>query len=117
MHCTSGDGTKGFLAIVMAAAPSVLRAAEPFLLTKHPSTQPTHCASATQSQITAATTNHHYNTSLDAFRHYSQICEAPRQQILMAIHPAYYNVLEDDKFGYADITIVALFAHLESTWI
>jgi len=101
----------------MAAAPSLLHADEPFQLPKHPSTQPTHSASATQSQITAAT-NHHYNTSLDAFRRYSQIREALWQQILlMAIHPAYYNVLEDDKFGYADITIVALLAHLESTWL
>jgi hypothetical protein len=103
--------------LVMAAAPSLLHADEPFQLPKHPSTQPTHSASATQSQITAAT-NHHYNTSLDAFRRYSQIREALWQQILlMAIHPAYYNVLEDDKFGYADITIVALLAHLESTWL
>ena len=79
----------------MAAAPYLLRAGKPFLLPKHPGTQPPHSATATQSQITAA--NHLFDTSLDAFRRYSQIREILRQQILTVIDPT-------------------LLAHLDSTY-
>ena len=114
VHCTSGGGANGFLGIVMAAAPYLLRAGEPFVPPEHPGIQPTHSATATQSQITAA--NRLFDTSLDAFRRYSQIREILRQQILTAIDPTYYNVLEDATFGYADITVLTLLAHLESTY-
>ena len=40
--------------IVMAAAPYLLRAGEPFLQPNHPGTQLTHSATAMQSQITTA---------------------------------------------------------------
>ena len=45
-----------------------------------------------QSQISAA--NCLFDTSLNAFRHYSQIREILQQQILTAIDPTYYNVLD-----------------------
>jgi hypothetical protein len=45
---TSGGGDNGFLVIVMAAAPYLLCAGEPFLLPKHPGTQPPHNITATQ---------------------------------------------------------------------
>jgi hypothetical protein len=67
-----GGGANGFLRIVMATAPYLLCTGEPFLTHNHPGTQPMHIAIATQSQITTA--NHLYDTSLDAFCRYSQIC-------------------------------------------
>ena len=39
-----------------------------------------------------------------------------RQQILTAVDPAYYNVLEDNTFGYADVTILRLLNHLEKNY-
>jgi len=99
----------------MDAAPYLLCAGEPFLLPKHPGTQPLHrSATATQSQITAC--NRLFHTSLDAFHCCSQIREILWQQILTAIDPTYYKVLDEATFGYADITVVALLAHLDSTY-
>ena len=110
VHCTSGGVANGFLGIVMAAAPYLLHAGEPFSPSDHPGTQPLHSATATQSQITAA--NRLYDTSIDAFRQYSQIREALlRQQILTAIDPTNCNVLEDATFRYADLTVVSLLSH------
>jgi hypothetical protein len=92
VHCTSGGGAKGFLGFVMAAAPYLFCAGEPFLPPEHPGIQPPHSITATQSQIKAA--NRLFDTSLNAFRHYSQICEILQQQILTVIDPTYYNVLD-----------------------
>ena len=89
---TSGGGDNGFLGIVMAAAPYLLCASEPFLPPEHPGTQPPHSITATQSQITAA--HRLFDTSLNAFRHYYQIREILQQQILTVIDPTYYNVLD-----------------------
>ena len=114
VHCTSSGGANGFLGIIMAAAPYLLRAGEAFLPPEHPGTQPPHSATATQSQITAA--NRLYDTSIDTFRRYSQIRKALRQQTLMAIDPTYYNILEDATFGYADLTVVSLLSHFQISY-
>jgi hypothetical protein len=42
-----------------------------------------------------------------------QVNKAIHQQILIAVNSTYYNVLEDNTFGYADDTIIALLAHLQ----
>ena len=80
----------------------------------HPGTQPLHQVTATQAQITAA--DRQYDTALKVFRCYSQVLEAIRQQILAAIDPTYYNVLEDNTFGYAGVTIIAFLKHLDTTY-
>jgi hypothetical protein len=46
-----------------------------------------------------------------------QVNEAIRQQILSAVDSTYYDVLEDDTFGYADVTIIALLTHLQTTYV
>jgi len=53
---------------------------------------------------------------LESFHHYTQVREALRQQILLAIDSIYYHVLEDETFGYADVTVLALLTHLETTY-
>jgi hypothetical protein len=50
------------------------------------------------------------------FRRYAQVTEALRQQILTAVDSTYYNVLEEDTFGYANVTILRLLNHLENNY-
>ena len=74
----------------------------------------TIAVNATAAQITAA--NCAYDSELDVFRRYVQVNEAIRQQILIAVDSTYYDVLEDNTFGYADVTIIALLAHLQGNY-
>ena len=67
----------------MAHATYILHAGEAFVPPTHPGNQPNHLPAATQSQITAA--NCQYDNLLESFRHYTQVCEALRQQILLGI--------------------------------
>ena len=65
-------------------------------------------------KITA--TNRQYDSALDDFRRYAQVREAIRQQVLSAIDATFYNVLEDETFGYADVTIIQLLNHLQTSY-
>ena len=111
IHSDGGGGNNGFLGIVMEAPAYLQRAGTAFLLPIHPGPQLDHAVNATAAQITAA--NRAYDSELDVFRRYVQVNEAIRQQILIAVDSTYYNVLEDDTFGYADVTIIVLLAHLQ----
>jgi hypothetical protein len=114
VHSERGGGANGFLGIVMETAPYLARAGEAFILPTHPGTQPAHAATATQAQITA--TNRQYDAKLDDFRRYTQVREAMRQQILTAVDSTFYDVLEDETFGYADVTIITLLQHLHNEY-
>ena len=114
IHSDRGSGNNGFLGIVMEAPSYLQRAGTAFLLPIHPGPQLDHAVNATAAQITAA--NCAYDSELDVFRRYVQVNEAIRQQILIAVDSTYYDVLEDNTFGYADVTIIALLAHLQGNY-
>ena len=114
VHSERGGGMNGHLGIVMAPAPYFIRAGEPFIAPIHPGVQPAHAANATQAQITAANQMHDKETS--DYTTYKKAHETLKQQILTAVQPIYYQDLENDTFGYADVTIPALLAHLTTTY-
>jgi hypothetical protein len=91
----------------MTVATYTVRAGQPFQ-------EPAHAATTTTAQIGAA--NRAYDHNLSAFRTYAAVKKTIRQQILTAIAPVYYKVLDDDTFGYSDVTIVALLNHLSTTY-
>jgi hypothetical protein len=114
IHSTRGGGANGYLATCMPADAYLLRAGQNFEIPAHPGPQPTHAAAATSAQITA--TNRQYDQELSDFDTYSTVTETIRKQILEAIDPIFYNVLEDNIFGYADVTILELLTHITAEY-
>ncbi len=98
----------------MPTAAYVIRAGAAFDEPNHPGIQPLHAAAAIVAQITA--TNRSYDHAMDEFKMYATITEKLKQQVLSAVDPIYYQDLEDDTFGYANVNIPAIITHLTTTY-
>jgi hypothetical protein len=85
VHSKLGGGMNGHLGIVMAVAPYVIRAGQPFVAPIHPGIQAAHAANATQAQITAA--NRFHDKAKDDYTTYNKVHEKLKQQILTAVKP------------------------------
>jgi hypothetical protein len=109
-----GGGINGHLGVVMANAPYLLRAGQLFVHPVHPGVQGAHPPNATQAQILDA--NRLYDKQKDDYATYNTVQESLKQQILTAVNPIYYQDLEDDTSGYADVTIPAIITHLTTTY-
>jgi hypothetical protein len=114
IHSTRGGGANGYLAICMTDAIYLARAGQAFIIPVHPGPQPVHAAAATVAQITA--TNREWDQELLDFNIYHAVTETIRKQILEAVNPTFYDVLEDDTFGYADVTILNLLTHIQDEY-
>jgi hypothetical protein len=114
IHSTRGGGANGYLATCMPADAYLLRAGQDFAVRTHPGPQPTHSSTATSTQITV--TNRQYDQDLVDFETYLAVTETIRKQTLEAIDLIFYNVLEDNIFGYADVTILELLTHVTSEY-
>ena len=114
IHSDRGGGLNGHLGLVMPTAAYVLRTGAAFDEPNHPGIQPVHAAAATVAQITAA--NRAYGHDLNEFKTYATINERLKQQVLCAVDPIYYQDLEDDTFGYADVRIPNIVTHLTTTY-
>jgi hypothetical protein len=112
VHCARGGGVNGYLGIAMDPATYFARADVSFVPPDHTGGQPVHAAAATAAQITA--TNRTYDSDLAEFRQCEEIREAIRRQILSAVEATYHDVLAKDEFGYADVTIPQILAHLRT---
>jgi hypothetical protein len=98
----------------MEPATYLARAGVPFVAPNHPGGQPVYAPNAMVAQITA--TNRTYDAALAEFRRYEEIREAIRQQILQAVEATYHDVLADEAFGYAEVTIPQILTHLRTTY-
>ena len=114
IHSDRGGGLNGHLGLVMPTAAYVIRAGVAFDVPDHPGLQPVHAAAATFAPITAAKRS--YDQALDEFKTYATITEKLKQQVLSSVDPIYYQNLEDDTFGYSDVRIPAIIAHLTTTY-
>jgi hypothetical protein len=114
VHSARGGGVNGHLGLDMEPAAYLARAGTPFIPPNHPGEQPDHAPAATAAQITAA--NRTYDAALAEFRRYEEIREAIRQQILQAVQPTYHDVLADEDFWYADVTVPQILTHLRTTY-
>jgi hypothetical protein len=111
---TAGGGLNGHLGISMPAGAYTIRAGQPFVEPAHPGPLPVHAAGDTNALITA--TNRIYDTSLADFNKYITVREEVKQQILTAIDAIYLQDLEDDTFGFADVTVITMLSHLDTTY-
>jgi hypothetical protein len=114
IHSDRGGGLNSHLGLVMPTAAYVIRAGAAFDEPNHPGIQPVHAAAATVAQITAA--NRSYDHAIDEFKTYAAITEKLKQQALSAVDPIYYQDLEDNTFGYADVRIPVIITHLTTTY-
>jgi hypothetical protein len=114
VHSARGGGVNGYLGIAMEPAAYLARAGVPFIPPDHPGDQLVHAANTTVTQITA--TNRTYDAALAEFRQYTEIREAICQQILQAVEATYHDVLADEDFGYANVTIPQILTHLRTTY-
>jgi hypothetical protein len=114
VHSDRGGGVNGYLGTVMPAASYFIRAGTPFIDPIHPGTQAPHLAGATGNQIIEA--NRIYDKAKTEHSTFSLVKESLRQQVLNAVNPLYYQALEDDDFGYADVTIPQIMLHLQTTY-
>jgi hypothetical protein len=114
IHSEHRGGLNCHLKLVMPTAAYVIRACAPFDEPNHPGIQPVHAAAATVAQITAASQS--YDHAMDKFKTYANITEQFAQQVLSAVNPIYYQDLEDDTFGYANVHIPAIITHLTTTY-
>jgi hypothetical protein len=114
VHCERGGGGNRYLGIVLPNAEYIVRAGTAFVVPVHPGTQAAHAVTATAAQITEA--NRIYNKAKTEFATYNMVNESLRQLVLTAVNPLYYQALEDDDFGYADVTIPAIITHLTTTY-
>ncbi len=104
----------GHLELVMPTAAYVMRASAVSNEPQHPGVQPVHAANATAALITS--TNRAYDHAMAKFKTCSTVKETLKQQVLSAVDPIYYQDLEDDTFGYADVLIPAIIQHLTTTY-
>jgi hypothetical protein len=114
IHSDRGGGLNGHLGLVMPTAAYVIRAGAAFNEPNHPGIQPVHAAAASAALITS--TNRGYDHAMDEFKTYSTVKETLKQQVLSAVDPIYYQDLEDETFGYADVRIPAIIQHLTTTY-
>jgi hypothetical protein len=114
VHSELGGGMNGHLGIVMNVAPYVIRAGQAFVEPIHPGVQAAHAANATQAQITAA--NRLHDKAKSDYSTFSKVNETIKQQVMTAVKTIYYQGLEDDDFGYADVTIPNLITHLTTNY-
>jgi hypothetical protein len=115
IHSDHGGGLNGHLGLVMPTAAYAIRASAIFNEPQHPGVQPVLAANATAVLITS--TNRAYDHAMAQFKTCSTVKETLKQQVLSAVNPIYYQDLEDDKFGHADVLIPAIIQHLTTTYI
>lgn len=111
---TLGGGANGHLALIMPDADYLARAGVAFPAPAHPGGLPAHAAAATTAQITQ--TNRTYDATLAACGLYTTVREELKKQLLAAVDHKYLKQLEDDVFGYADVTPQAMLVHLQTTY-
>ena len=114
VHSELGGGVNGYLGTVMPNAHYFLRAGAAFVAPVHPGTQAAHAANATVAQITE--NNRVYDKAKEDYATYQQVHESLRQLVLTAVDPLYYQSLEDDEFGYADVDTTTIITHLVTTY-
>jgi hypothetical protein len=80
----------------------------------HPGNAPVHAAGSTQFEI--AETNRQFKQDTEDHLLYLQVTNELRQQLLTSIPGRYLSVLEDPIYGYSDVSLQAMLAHLVVTY-
>lgn len=105
-----GGGQNGHLALVMDPTDYLLQpGAIAFVPPVHPGIPPVHVANATQAQINAAETV--YDRAIKEFDVFAAVKIALANQLLAAVDKEHVEELEDDTFGYGNVTPLEFMRH------
>jgi len=111
---THGGGTRGHLGLVMSDAEYVVLAGVQFQLPAHPGPTPPYATGA--NAAAHAETTRIYDVTLKELATTTIVQEEIKKQILAAVDCIYLAVLDDDVFGFADISIATMLTHLHTTY-
>lgn len=114
IHSNLGGGENGHLGLVMPAAEYLVRAKCSYDAPDHPGTAPTHATGATGPQIKE--TNRKYLADLEAYALHRAVEAELKKQLLLAVEDFCVKALSDVSFGYANVTVLELMAHLHSEY-
>jgi len=109
-----GSGHGHDLGLVMPVAKYMVITGITFQLPVHPGQVPIHTPNATQFQI--AKTMHLFDATLAELTTTTIAHEEMKKQLLEAVKRLFLAVLDDDTFGFADVSIAAMIAHLHTTY-
>jgi hypothetical protein len=104
-----GGGANGHLGLLMPNAPYFLRAGEHYIAPNAPGVQTAHLPNATSAQILEA--NRQFDKNSKEYSIHASITASLRNQQLLAVDGTYYKKLEDDEFGYVDVSPKAILVH------
>ncbi|CAB9519302.1 hypothetical protein SEMRO_1007_G230400.1 [Seminavis robusta] len=108
-------GHYGHLALTVPTATfNALENATAWVEPVHPGPNPVHGATATAAQITE--TNRLFAQNMEQFIICKAVGTALKKQLLEAIPDTFTNTLKNDLFGYANVSVLALLEHLDTTY-
>ena len=111
---TRGGGAHGHLGLVMPLAEYMLLTGVAFQLPAHPGPVPVHAAganAATRQEAIRA-----FDATLKELATATTAKEEMKRQLLDAVERLYLAALDDDTFGFADVSISAMLVHLRTTY-
>jgi len=111
---TCRGGGHGHLGLVMPVMEYVVIAGIAFQLPAHPGLVSMHAASAN-----AATRQENirlFDTTIKELSIATMVQEEIKKQLLIAVNCLYLAALDNDMFGFADVTVVAMVTHLHTNY-
>ena len=111
-----GSGAHGHLGLVVTdAVYRTITGGIPFMLPAHPGDAPTPPAAGAM-QFEIAEQIRIYKTTIEELTHATTLCEELKKQILGSINRLYLTILEDATFGFSNVSIADMIAHLQTTY-
>ena len=116
INSARGGGQHGYLALLLSATDyNNIPNTQPWVATVHPGPAPMHAqAQPTGPQI--AETNRQYKADLEEFQQATSIASILKKQLLEAVPNTYTALLSDRRFFYANVTVLQLLQHLDTTY-
>ena len=109
-----GGGANGHLGLVMDNAAYTTRAGVPWTEPAHPGPSPVHQPFATPAQI--AKNNRQFQATLDKIALIARVRTKLRTLIIKAVDQMYIEALEDKDWGFANVSIPKILAHLDTKY-
>ena len=111
---TRGGGGHGHLGLVMPAAEYMVVTGVAFQLPAHPGPGPVHIGAP--NAATRQETIRAYDANLKELMLATTVKEEIKKQLLEAVDRLYLATLDDDTFGFAEVSIAAMIAHLRTNY-
>jgi hypothetical protein len=110
-----GNGTLGHLALVVTPATyNIASNNVAFIPPPNPGAAPVHPPQATQAIITE--TNRQFLADLNEFRTYNTTEAAIKKLLITAVPATFINHVRDEMLGFANISVLTILTHLDTTY-